>query len=549
MSLPGFRSKTKVSREHFDGKKWDLDHFGYSRSEWLVVRRFTGRAKSRRLYRIPLGPKVRYGGHDNCRTNLERAVLERVFLVEGDNGFQRPPQPVHGAWDRVRALIPPLLQMTKRAKPIQRREFPYLYDEPRKRNLYLRAVESLERAPLTIRDSYVEGFNKWEKTNFTEKPDPAPRVIQPRDPRYNVEVGVYLKPIEHDVYHAIDQLFERRPNASSGAHKRTVAKGHNFARRGRILSEKWKRFRRPRGLLFDAKRFDQHCSVQALLTEFQVYLGMFSPSVGRRLEMLLRWQLRTHFVGRTDDGVVKFEKRGGRCSGDMNTALGNVILMCLMFFAYLDTLGIDYELYDDGDDSVLIVELEDVQTVLDTYFQFFLDLGYTMKLGRVATCMEEIEFCQTHPIYDGVRWTMIRNPHVALAKDCISTLPCDNPKVVQGWLAAVADCGEAIAGKIPIWDAFYRAYRRLSKGRKALRLPEILDSGMYWTSKGMRRRFGAISDEARLSFWRAFGLQPSFQMAIEQWLDGWQDLDFQVEELRTRPQHPSYDKLCLMPWP
>jgi hypothetical protein len=52
-----------------------------------------------------------------------------------------------------------------------------------------------------------KAFVKAEKINFTAKPDPAPRVIQPRDPRYNVEVGVYLRPLEHSIYRAIAEVY------------------------------------------------------------------------------------------------------------------------------------------------------------------------------------------------------------------------------------------------------------------------------------------------------------------------------------------------------
>ena len=41
----------------------------------------------------------------------------------------------------------------------------------------------------------------------TKKPDPAPRVIQPRNVRYNVEVGRYLRRFEHYLYRGIDEIW------------------------------------------------------------------------------------------------------------------------------------------------------------------------------------------------------------------------------------------------------------------------------------------------------------------------------------------------------
>jgi len=430
-----------------------------------------------------------------------------------------------------------MFKFIPRFRPVSKKEFPSLYQEPRKRRVYEQAVVSLESKPVCPEDAEVKGFVKYEKTNFTKKRDPAPRLIQPRDPRYNVEVGVFLKPIEHALYHAIDESFRE-----AGANSPVVAKGHNFATRAKVLHKKFTRFSRPRALLFDAKRFDQHVSRWALQFEHEWYLQGYRGDP--RLAMLLAWQLTTTFTGRCEDGVVKFFKHGGRCSGDMNTALGNVIIMCAMFFAFMTELDIDYEFYDDGDDSVLIVEEENLQVVLDNYEEFFLQHGFTMTLGRVATCLEEIEFCQTHPVFDGTRWTMIRNPLEALAKDCNSTLPHPTKAVTEGWMAAVSECGEAISGGIPVWNSFYQCMRRAAHGRAALKLPD-LDSGMVWNSRGMRRRFASVSDASRVSFWRAFGIQPARQILLERYYD---ECEWEVsapEDILAHPTEGEYLRHCL----
>lgn len=108
------------------------------------------------------------------------------------------------------------------------------------------------------RDSDISAFVKAEKINLTEKPDPAPRIIQPRDPRYNVEVGCYLKHTEKIMMKAIDQLF----NPDSDI--QTVFKGLTADQSGRMMRRKWLKFRDPVALGLDASRFDQHVSRQAL---------------------------------------------------------------------------------------------------------------------------------------------------------------------------------------------------------------------------------------------------------------------------------------------
>lgn len=544
MTLLGYRCRKVlgVPMRNTRCYKWNLPE--YERYQCPVVRRFAGAARARRIFRLPFGPSLRFGAHDNCVDNMERAVLERVFYVKrGDlhDRYSSPPDASRVAWGRVRRLIDRLDLPV--ATPMERSEFPSLYTEPRKRRVYEAAVESLERCPVCMQDAEVNGFVKFEKImfpDFTVKDDPAPRLIQPRDPRYNVEVGVYLKPIEHRLYHAIDLFF-----GDLGCTGCTVAKSHNFSKRARVLREKWERFDRPVALLFDAIRFDQHCSVEALKVEHEVYYRCFRSTARDKLRWLLAMQLFTKFTGRTADGYVKFTKPGGRCSGDMNTALGNVLLMCLMMADYLLTIGLTkFELYDDGDDSVLIIEERDLALVEATYFEHFFQLGFQLRLDGVVRVFEQIEFCKTHPVFDGQKWVMIRDPRVAIAKDCISTLPHADEAVIRGWMAAVADCGEAIAGSFPVWDAFYSLLRREAKGVKALKLPD-LESGMQINSRGMKRRFGTPTPDARVSFWRAFGWEPAKQVAYECMFDS-MSLAPGVDGVTELPQHGGYDYGCLM---
>ena len=70
----------------------------------------------------------------------------------------------------------------------------------RKRGIYERAYTSLMVRAIGVRDAWVNTFVKAEKVNFDKKTDPAPRVIQPRSPRYNLEVGRYLKLYEKELF-------------------------------------------------------------------------------------------------------------------------------------------------------------------------------------------------------------------------------------------------------------------------------------------------------------------------------------------------------------
>ncbi len=81
------------------------------------------------------------------------------------------------------------------------------YYRGRRRTIYQNAADSLLTRSISQRDAKVKAFVKAEFINSDEKPDPDPRVISPRDPRYNVEVGKYLRPIEHRIYGMIAKIF------------------------------------------------------------------------------------------------------------------------------------------------------------------------------------------------------------------------------------------------------------------------------------------------------------------------------------------------------
>jgi len=113
-------------------------------------------------------------------------------MVEVKGELRPTPKPTPGAFgqmSRFNSKLSSFLPKTTRLTP---KEFLGFYSG-RKLERYQKAVESLEMHPVREKDAWLSTFVKAEKLNITAKPDPAPRVILPRDPRYNVEVGRYLR--------------------------------------------------------------------------------------------------------------------------------------------------------------------------------------------------------------------------------------------------------------------------------------------------------------------------------------------------------------------
>lgn len=466
---------------------------------------------SRHIYRIcGVGTDVHYNVHNNSLNNLRRGIAERVlYLRDGDN-FTRTYQPPARVFEsNLRAFKRSFLRHMPSTTPIRRDQFPLLYSG-RKRVRYMEAVESLSLRPVERRDAWIIAFVKAEKIPFSSKPDPAPRVISPRDPRYNVEVGRYLKPNEKMFYRSVDLVW--------GSH--TIAKGLNAQQRGQLLESHWLSFKKPVAVGLDASRFDQHVSETALKWEHSLYNFTFDCE---ELRELLSWQVHNKCLGRSRDGTVKYKTRGCRMSGDMNTALGNCILMSAMVYSYCRQRRVNAKLVNDGDDCVVFMEDVDLQRFSDGLDTWFEAMGFTMKVETPVYVLEHVEFCQCKPVWTPEGYLMVRKLPDSLAKDSISIKPLDTVKVFRKWCGEVGKCGLSLTGGLPILDAFYSLLIRTSEGVNTDRIHNdpIFETGMAFMARGMNRGGKLVHDRTRFSFYLAFNVQPDQQI---QWEDYYNNL-------------------------
>jgi len=478
----------------------------------LFVEKQWGLVKKRRLVRVSgISPPINLQAFNNDINTLERAVKERVFYVKDRNGnFVAPPRPGPGIFAyRLAATKQLLSRFLPRVAPLSSRDFVETF-RGRKRKIYEAAYTTLLGKSLVVKDSHVKVFVKYEKTDFTRKTDPVPRVISPRSPRYNISVGRFLRRIEERIFISLSRLF--------GDHV-VVFKGMNALDSGRRMREKWDMFRRPVAVGLDASRFDQHVSIPALKWEHDVYISCFPVSKDKRaLAQLLRMQLRNKCKGYTEDGKLEYETDGGRMSGDMNTSLGNTMLMCSMIHAYALHKGIRVQLANNGDDCIVFMESDDYPHFSNGLDEWFVAMGFSMAVEPPCYTFEEIEFCQTHPVFVGPGhqdYLMVRHPKYAIAKDTVCVHGWQSLGMYQGWLHAVGVGGLAMTGGIPIFQDFYTKFISSGKFRKSA--SSLQSWGVRQLSRGMTRRYSEVSAATRASFYWAFGVTPDEQITLERY--------------------------------
>lgn len=473
----------------------------------LYWRSYLGAPKERRFVRVSgVAPDIDITPFTENLDNLRRAVEERVFQVKGSDGLITPPRPAPGKFastlSTVRKTLLPLLPKTA---PITHASFVHSY-EGRKRCRYQEALDRINNGRFDLkRSAEVSVFLKFEKTDRTSKSDPVPRVISPRDPCYNVKLGRYLKKLEKPLFSAIDGLFQER----------TIMKGLNAEKSANVLREKWESFTDPVAVGLDASRFDQHVSKSALEWEHDIYLQCFPSGKHRRLlKKILDLQLENHCFGTVRDGELRYVVEGTRMSGDMNTSMGNCLLMCSMIWAYLHEFCINAKLANNGDDCVLFLERADLNK-LNNLYPWFLDVGFNMAIEKPVDEFEQLEFCQTKPVFDGRVWIMCRKPS-ALAKDAVLLHPWDDKSqsYFRGWLHSIGIGGLRLAGGLPIFQEFYAMYLRSGKqGRK--KYDHLVGYNMKDALKDLKRDYCEISPVCRASFYSAFGITPDEQVCLE----------------------------------
>jgi hypothetical protein len=351
-------------------------------------------------------------------------------------------------------------------------------------------------------------------------------------------LGRYIKHVEHKVFEAIDKVFD-----STGRHK-TVAKGMNMAERGETIAKMWSSFQNPVAIGLDASRFDQHINADLLGIEHEIYERITGrspdlPSIRR----LLRAQKFNKGIYKGIDGILEYLVEGNRMSGDMNTSLGNVIIMCCLMYAYLSERGLlnSALLLNDGDDCVLIMDARNAEKFKTGLESWFLRVGITMQYDGVYHTLETVEFCQSRPVCINGSYVLVPRPTKRLYSDLFTTKPINSKKIWTKMLGAKGDCGAAMSAGVPIFQEYYQWFCRSAK-------PWRPEEGSYYyhyrqdLSSGMVAKRAEITMKTRISFYFAFDITPQEQLALERYYSDRAPLKFEspINQYSLQLDAPQY---------
>jgi hypothetical protein len=431
--------------------------------------------------------------HEACQCNEYQSLRNRVLMRVppcGDLGIA--PRIAKHIGRRLRGLVGQKISIEEATAKMP----------PQKRKKY---IEAYYRACKEGIRATVKAFVKYERVIDWEK---DPRMIQFRDAGYSAHLACFLKPIEHGLY-------SLKGDGKLLPKGRLVAKGRNPVQRARDIKVKWEQFNHPVALSIDCSRFDAHVQAKHLdLIEHAAYRTAWNTP---ELTRLLRMQLLNRG---TTSGGLKYVCPGGRMSGDMNTALGNCVLMICLVGAALQ--GCPYQMYDDGDDCLLFCEQDHLQLVSDKIEAYFTRVGFNVKIENVATEFNKIFFCQSRPIQTVEGWIMVRSPQKILGFGVSGTKFINNGMTsMKQYIRALGMCGYAISRGVPVLQKYYYRMIELTEGAKFRDTYLVNFGGVAQLAKGLQRDIERvkplldITHHAREQFAVAFGISIAEQEIIE----------------------------------
>jgi len=359
---------------------------------------------------------------------------------------------------------------------------------------YFRAQQVYNKYGLQQKHSHATLFVKDDK--YSGEPEKACRAIQYRHPVFMLEQGRFTKPIEKWFYSLQDEYDTTIVGKSDPF---TIAK---------TLIDKSSVFVRPTYLLLDASKFDSCVDAKWLRLCMRFYLLLFP----KRYHNTIRYLWTKTFInrGRTTKGL-RFKTNGTRLSGDMDTGLGNSIIMWAMLKTFLCNLKIKHSILVNGDDSVVVIEYRDLYKTSD--LKLFEEMGFNMKCDVVYD-ISDVEFCQAKVIETDYGHTMSRNPERVLARTAWTTIKYGRSKA-RAYVNTLGLCERAASWGVPIASQLATQMINSANTTRTIEMRPWLKEYYGQMKKWWKTGEPKISLETRLNFWSAWGISVDQQLRLE----------------------------------
>jgi len=263
--------------------------------------------------------------------------------------------------------------------------------------------------------SAVTGFAKCEKiaaaslatvpgTSLPLLIQPAPeikkgkktRLILCPPPEMNILYGQIINPLDAYLCKHLSAMGPMRKycprGKDTGVPNPWIVSGYNKEKEAELMIYKYEFFKRQYGVYpyligLDAKGWDAH--VRDRETEIWFQKKCFpNHDISPIVDVTKNVKIHTPEYTVTIDSI--------RISGSKDTAFSNKTSMTIKVITCFHVLGIKrFDIADKGDDCIIFVHPDDVDTVKEGFPRIFLDMGHELKLETMSSDIFQIEFCQS----------------------------------------------------------------------------------------------------------------------------------------------------------
>lgn len=351
------------------------------------------------------------------------------------------------------------------------------------RRRYLAAYQRFQ--PLCKRDTIVKSFVKWE-----QYPDDGkarfPRMIQFRSPRFNMQYGRFIYPLE-------GALYKLKPDFN--LHCRIFAKGRNLIERANDIKkmEKWDK---TAWLLLDFSKFDSHVNVKHLRRSHKFRYRIF----GKQSDLVECQNAVLRNTTVTPGGCFT-KVKGRRMSGEVDTGEQNSEISYNSIEYAL--FGIPHATYVDGDDSVISFPKEyeaQVRLALESRIPH---TGFKAEYSIVYNYFD-VDFCQSKPIFTNGRYQLAREPLRAVSRMFIAGgFHLD----INSYLRTLGIGESHSSSGVPV---LYEIAQKLRGARGRF----FYENLAYRHKINLKIEPVEPDSDARATFWTAFGLDPQMQRSL-----------------------------------
>lgn len=315
-----------------------------------------------------------------------------------------------------------------------------------------------------------------------------PRIIQGRQPEYNLEIMRFLRPFEHWFYHQNDH----------------IVKGLNPIQRAARIQKMYDKYPKGRSYNIDNSKHDSHVSQHSLKMEHACYNAMHNNHP--TLKMLLKWQLNN--VGTTPWGWT-YTTKGRRASGDFNTGLGNTMICVCLLDAYIKYRQLDCDYVIDGDDVELVTEMQIDEIDIRN---FYLMCGYEITL--VPDELMKGTHCQSKFIPTKIP-IMVRRPEDVVSKGLTSQKYFWDEKCRNNFLHNLGQCELALNRGVPVLQEYAQMLIRLHPKTNN---KDYSDEYLYRRKQAVslgKQQPEKVTIDARCQFEDVFNIDITMQLRLE----------------------------------